>query len=68
MGGRKGKCVGGRQAGGAYASYRGQMEGSVFSRGREGRLGTPGNKEKAFSRARKERGSAFCKRRKAGRC
>lgn len=50
-----GWLVEGRQARGACASYRGQMEGSVFSRGWEAKPGSPRNKEKAFSRARKER-------------
>lgn len=35
------------------------MEGSVFSRGWERRLGAPRNKEKALSRARKERGACI---------
>lgn len=41
------------------------MEGSAFSRGREGGLASDRQKEEAFSRARRERGSAFCKRRKS---
>ena len=51
--------IGGRQAGGPCASYRGQMEGSAFSRGREGRLGPPSNRRKKPSPGPGKKGVCF---------